>query len=137
MIRKAVAAFVAFMLGVTFAAVSASFHHRPEIESVTVELSIIYPNAPQEYQQAKATYKCVPTKGCKSVEERENWRPSWGWEYPMTYIFENSVLIHEYFKNELRGRFSTGRIGQFAQPLDSRNLGAAYAWQVVVKTETK
>jgi hypothetical protein len=39
MIRKAVAAFVAFMLGVTFAAVSASFHHRPEIESVRVTVT--------------------------------------------------------------------------------------------------
>jgi hypothetical protein len=63
----------------------------------------------------------------------------------MTYIFENSVLISEsssvdfdeYFTNELKGRFSTGRIGQFAQPLDSRNLGAAYASQVIVKTKTK
>jgi hypothetical protein len=71
MIRKAIAAFVAFMLGVTFAAFSAGLHQRPQIESVRVEVSIFYPNAPRNISRRKRRINAFRQKAVNPLKKRE------------------------------------------------------------------
>lgn len=114
MIRKAISAFVAFMLGVTFAAVSASFHHRPEVHAVSFTVSGKYEQDKQDMTSSpEVKFVCTDAGGCEYQEKAGRWDKDSGslinWERKFTNTYRTTEILYknstvdfsELFKAEL------------------------------------